>query len=341
MPKFQEAGMNQITDNSLLGRVVSQNRLIYHVLINGEEKVGRVSGKLQYELLSKQDYPVVGDWVMCKENGEDVVIQSVLPRKSIICRKVAGAKSEQQVLAANIDKVFIAMALNNDFNLRRLERYLAIAWDSGAIPIALLTKADLCEEREMKEACVRECALGVEVISISTVTDEGVETLRECIGKEDTVVFIGSSGVGKSSIVNRLMGETIQVVKDIDEHDKGRHTTTHRELFVLPTGGMIIDTPGMRELQFNQGDMDTTFKDIESISAGCYFNDCKHEKEPGCAIRKAIETGELSEERYRSYVKLKKELQIQEARRKHKEKINLRKNTPKRKEEANRYERFY
>lgn len=315
--------MNKNTDQILLGRIVSQNRLIYQVLIKGEEKIGKISGKLQYETLNQEDYPVVGDWVRCKINYDEVVIESVLPRKSKITRKVAGGRSDLQVLATNIDKVFITMSLNNDFNVRRLERYLAIAWDSGAIPVILLTKADLCEEVSEKVDDLRLSAVGVEVLIVSIVTRQGIEELKDYIGKEETIVFIGSSGVGKSSVVNALMDRAIQNVHEIDEHDKGRHTTTHRELFTLPSGGMIIDTPGMRELQFSQGDMETTFEDIERLAKSCYFSNCQHNNEPGCAIREAIENGELLKERYHSYVKLKRELEIHEARKKFKEKVNM------------------
>lgn len=341
MPKFQEAGMKQDTDRMLLGRIVSQNRLIYHVLIEGEEKVGKISGKLQYETLNQEDYPVVGDWVYCKENYDEVVIESILPRKSQIIRKVAGGKSDVQVIATNIDKVFITMSLNNDFNVRRLERYLAIAWDSGAEPVILLTKADLCEGIEERVQEISLSALGVEIFVLSVVTGAGLEALTQAIGEEETVVFIGSSGVGKSSVVNALMGNSVQHVHEIDEHDKGRHTTTHRELFALPSGGMIIDTPGMRELQISQGDMETTFEDIEVLGRSCNFTDCGHHKEPGCAIRKAIESGTLSEERYGSYVKLKREMAIHEARKRHKEKINIKKHALKKKVVREKYDSDY
>lgn len=314
----------------LIGRITSQYRDMYHLLTDKGEAEGRVSGKFNYTVDAKEDYPVVGDFVRCKlaHKGE-VIIENILPRKSMICRKVAGAKSDMQVLATNIDKVFIAMSLNNDFNIRRLERYMMIAWESGATPVVVLTKADLCQDIDSKIKEVELIAVGVEVIAVSVMEELGIEAIRNCIEEEETVVFIGSSGVGKSSLVNKLLGMDIQEVKTIDEHDKGRHTTTHRELFQLPSGGMIIDTPGMRELQFNQGDLESTFSDIEALSRDCYFTDCKHQTEPRCAIKLAIEKGELSRERYDSYVKLGRELRLLEARKKHKEKINMKKHSKK------------
>ena len=310
----------------LLGRVCAQYRTLYKVVTEKGEISATVSGKLQYELINKKDYPVVGDWVELEDLGhEEGIIHKIQNRKTLICRKVAGAKSEEQVLAANIDKIFITMSLNNNFNLRRLERYINIAWDSGARPIILLTKLDLCEDLEEKLIELDEVALGIDKISVSSLTGEGVDIVRNLIDSDDTVVFIGSSGVGKSTIINRLLGEEVQITKEVGEYDKGRHTTTHRELFVLPTGGAIIDTPGMRELQLSQGDVEATFKDIEDLALKCHFSDCKHKSEPKCAIKEAIEKGELSQERFINYEKIKKEIANEEKRRKAKERINERK----------------
>lgn len=308
-----------------LGRVSTQYRNLYKVITCSGEISANVSGKLQYEFFNKEDFPVVGDWVAIEDLGhEEGVIQGVLKRKSLLCRKVAGVKSEEQVLATNIDKVFITMSLNNDFNLRRLERYINIGWDSGATPIILLTKSDLCEDLDEKFTEIEAVALGIDVITVSSLTGEGVDVVSNLIKSCDTVVFIGSSGVGKSTLINRLLGEEIQVTKEIGEHDKGRHTTTHRELFILPQGGIIIDTPGMRELQLSKGDIESTFKDIEELAARCHFSDCKHSTEPRCAVKEAIENGELSESRFNSYEKLKKELQNEERRRRAKALVNER-----------------
>jgi len=319
---LKENNINQY----LLGRVCAQYRTLYKVVTESGEILATVSGKLQYELINKKDYPVVGDWVELEDLGhEEGIIHKIQSRKTLICRKVAGAKSEEQVLATNIDKIFITMSLNNNFNLRRLERYINIAWDSGARPIILLTKLDLCEDLEEKLIELDEVTLGIDKISVSSLTGEGVDIVRDLIDSDDTVVFIGSSGVGKSTIINRLLGEEVQITKEVGEYDKGRHTTTHRELFVLPTGGAIIDTPGMRELQLSQGDVEATFKDIEDLALKCHFSDCKHKSEPKCAVKEAIEKGELSQERFMNYEKIKKEIANEEKRRKAKERINERK----------------
>ncbi|MEW8994668.1 ribosome small subunit-dependent GTPase A [Clostridium sp.] len=319
---MKENNLNQYS----LGRVYAQHRNLYKIITEKGEVSATVSGKLQYELINKKDYPVVGDWVNFEELGHgEGIIHKIQERKTLICRKVAGAKSEEQVLAANIDKIFITMSLNNNFNLRRLERYINIAWDSGATPVILLTKLDLCEDIEDKLLELDEVALGIDKISVSSLTGEGVEVVRSLIKSDDTVVFIGSSGVGKSTIINRLLGEEVQITKEVGEYDKGRHTTTHRELFVLQTGGAIIDTPGMRELQLSQGDVEATFNDIENLALKCHFSDCKHKSEPKCAVQEAIERGELSRERFESYEKIKREIANEEKRRRAKERINERK----------------
>lgn len=316
---------NKINEYSI-GRVYAQHRNLYKIITEKGEISATLSGKLQYELINKKDYPVVGDWVNYEELGHgEGIIHQIQGRKTLICRKVAGVKSEEQALAANIDKIFITMSLNNNFNLRRLERYINIAWDSGATPVILLTKLDLCEDLEDKLLSLNQVALGIDKISVSSLTGEGVEVVRNIIKSDDTVVFIGSSGVGKSTIINKLLEKEVQITKEVDEYDKGRHTTTHRELFVLPTGGAIIDTPGMRELQLSQGDVEATFKDIEDLALKCHFSDCKHKSEPKCAVQQAIERGELSEERFISYEKIKKEIANEEKRRRAKERINERK----------------
>ena len=309
-----------------LGRVTAQYRNLYKIITEVGEATGGVSGKLQYELMYKKDFPAVGDWVAIEQmqNGNSV-IHEILQRKTVICRKVAGGKSEEQVLAANVDKVFITMSLNQDFNVRRLERYINIAWDSGAIPVIILTKSDLYEDVEEQRMNLEEVALGIDIISVSSFTGDGVEIIRSLIGEGKTVVFIGSSGVGKSTLINKLLGEDIQITKDIGFNDKGRHTTTNRELFIMDHGGIIIDTPGMRELQLSQGDMEATFSDIEALAEKCYFSDCTHRTEPRCAIKEAIRNGQLSIDRFKSYEKLMREIRNEEKRRAAKEKINERK----------------
>lgn len=230
------------------------------------------------------DFPAVGDFVMAGGigKGTQAVIHQVLPRKSVFMRKAAGSDRKEQLVATNIDIVFLCMALNQDFNVRRLERYLSIAWDSGAKPVVVLTKSDICEDIEEK----------LPYLSAGT-----------------TAAFLGSSGVGKSTLVNRLLGEERLATGDIRNDDKGRHTTTHRELLFLPDGGMVIDTPGMRELGMwdAKSGIDRTFSDIEELALQCRFRDCTHTVESGCAVQKALKNGTLSKERMQSYQKLKTE----------------------------------
>lgn len=231
----------------------------------------------------------------------------VLKRKSVFARKVAGEKEDLQVVAANIDTVFICMSLNNDFNLRRLERYLSIAWDSGALPVIVLTKSDLCMEIEERLSEVSSIAVGVDVHITTSVSDDGYQTLKGYLSNGQTVAFIGSSGVGKSTLINRLLGQNVLDTNEIRNDDKGRHTTTRRELIVLPESGVVIDTPGMRELGIISADLSTTFADIEKLAGECKFNDCSHTNEPKCAVKKAITDGTLSANRLESYRKLIKE----------------------------------
>jgi ribosome biogenesis GTPase / thiamine phosphate phosphatase len=321
LSKDLEMYFNENFKGYSLGRISIQYNNVYSIeSINGR-LLGSISGKMKYELENKEDYPVVGDWVVFKNiNNENAVIHEILPRKTSILRKVAGAKSDQQILATNVDKIFITMALNNDFNLRRLERYINISWDSGAKPVILLTKSDLCKDIEDRLKDIEEVAIGIDIIVTSMVSGEGLEAIEKNIEYTDTVVFIGSSGVGKSSIINRLLGEKVQLTSEVDENDKGRHTTTHRALFTLPLGGVIIDTPGMRELQLSQGDLDLTFQDIEDLAKACYFKDCQHQSEPRCAVKDAIKNGDLSKKRFNNYKKLKRELLYEEKRKLSKEK---------------------
>ena len=213
------------------------------------------------------------------------------------------------IVAANVDTIFLCMSLNNDFNLRRLERYLSIAWDSGAAPVIVLTKADLCDDLPSRMAEVSSVAIGVDVLITSSVAEDGLAQVLPYIRQGRTVAFIGSSGVGKSTLINRLLGEERLNTGGLRNDDKGRHTTTHRELLLLPGGGMVIDTPGMRELAMWDTDegIGQAFAEIEELAGSCRFFDCSHRNEPGCAVRKALEEGRLTEERWQSYLKLKAE----------------------------------
>jgi ribosome biogenesis GTPase len=244
-------------------------------------------------------------------------IHAVLPRRSAIVRKAAGNPTEAQVVGANIDTVFLVTSLNDDLNLRRLERYLATAWESGAQPAILLTKADLCEDAAAAVLEVQAIAFGVPVHAVSTVTGEGLAELDAYLGEGKTVALIGSSGVGKSTLVNRLAGREVLATQEIRESDgRGRHTTSHRELVPLPGGGLVLDTPGMRELQLweTTDGMQEAFDDVEELVAVCRFADCAHGVEPGCAVQAALADGSLAPERYESWVKLQRELEHLERR---------------------------
>jgi len=292
-------------------RIILQEKGLYRIAGEQGEKLAAVSGKFQYQASAVSEYPAVGDYVMAdwNEDGGNAVIHEVLPRKSAFIRKAAGEGRQEQVVAANVDTVFICMALNNDYNLRRLERYLSIAWDSGAVPVIVLTKADLCDDLSSKIFEVSGVAMGVDVLVTSAVEQDGYEQVLNYIGEDKTVAFIGSSGVGKSTLINCLLGENRLETNGLRNDDKGRHTTTHRELIVLPAGGSVIDTPGMRELGMwdSEEGIERTFADVEELAARCRFGDCTHGKEPGCAIRRALDEGELSMDRWLSYQKLKAE----------------------------------
>ncbi|MET3194812.1 ribosome small subunit-dependent GTPase A [Bacillus sp. OAE603] len=299
--------------STVVARVISEQRQIYKLHDGENEWIGEVSGKFQFQAKVKSDYPSVGDWVVIEPlKGENkAIIQKVLPRMSQFSRQSAGDKTEEQVVAANIDYVFLVMALNNDFNIRRLERYLLVAYESGANPIIVLTKKDLCDDLPSRIAEVDEIAFGVPVYTVNSTNGEGIEEVKNLVSEGKTVSLLGSSGVGKSTLLNALIGESKQITQNVREgDDRGKHTTTHRELFFLPTGGMVIDTPGMRELQLWGGEdhLSSTFSDVDELAKSCKFSDCTHEKEPGCAVNEAISNGLLDAQRLTSYRKLMREL---------------------------------
>ncbi len=293
-----------------MGRILSQYRDLYRVVGADGEFLAEVSGKFRHETKHISDFPVVGDFVMT-DRGDDIsgnaIIHHVLTRKSAFARSAAGQTNEVQVVAANIDTVFICMSLNNDYNLSRLERYLSIAWDSRATPVVILTKSDLCTDAEQKLLEVSPAAVGVDIITTSSLDEGSVKLLLPYLKEGRTASFIGSSGVGKSTLINLLAGHELLSTSGIRKDDRGRHTTTRRELILLPQGGMVIDTPGMRELGVDSADLGKSFSDIDGLSKKCRFRDCTHKSEPGCAVRQAIEAGELDERRFQNYLKLKKE----------------------------------
>lgn len=292
------------------GRVCSQSRALYKILCESGELTAEVSGKLRFASRTPSDFPAVGDFVMLDRDSDEngnAVITHVLSRKSAFIRKAAGTSNEEQIVASNIDTVFICMSLNNDFNLRRLERYLSISWDSGAVPVVVLTKADLCSDVAQRLCEVKSAAVGVDILVTSSVRKDGYRQVAQYIAEGRTVAFIGSSGVGKSTLINCLTGEDRLDTNGLRSDDKGRHTTTRRELILLKNGGMVIDTPGMRELGLESADLSRTFADISELASECRFRDCTHTVEPGCAVQRAVSDGTLSAERVSGYQKLKKE----------------------------------
>lgn len=293
--------------NLHLARVITQARGQYTVVTATSEHSAVVAGKLLYNTDDIAALPGVGDWVMIAGDDDLAVIQEILPRSSCLVRKAAGPTQRGQVIATNVDTVFICMALNEDFNLRRLERYLAVVWESAATPVVVLTKADLAADLDAQLNEVHSVAIGVEVLVTAALERKGVDTIKPYISAGRTIAFIGSSGVGKSTLVNTLIGEDVIRTSGLRNDGQGRHTTTRREAILLPAGGVLIDTPGMRELGLDSADIDRAFSDIEELSSQCRFSDCKHESEPGCAVQAAITSGELDEARLASYRKLSNE----------------------------------
>jgi ribosome biogenesis GTPase len=315
--KFEQKFEQYKTNGFVPARIIAEHKSLYQALDSKGELTAELSGKYRFQAAGKIDYPTVGDWVAIARHDHDKgIIHALIPRRSAFIRKEAGQRTAEQVVATNIDIVFIVSGLDNNHNINRIERYLTMTYESGAAPIILLNKCDLCDYLDTVIGEVESRAIGVPVIALSAATGEGFDRLVTHLQTGKTAAFLGSSGVGKSSIINRLLGENRLKVNSVREDDsRGHHTTTHRELIVLPNGGIVIDTPGMRELQVwgDESGLAAAFDDIEDIARNCRFRDCNHHDEPGCAVKAAICNGSLKEERFQSYLKLKKELRYLEA----------------------------
>jgi ribosome biogenesis GTPase len=298
--------------NAVPARVIAQQRKFWRIAGEFGECWAEASGKLRLAADGGADWPAVGDWVVAEVHGTDVtaMIEEVLPRRSKFVRKMAGKKLEEQVIAANVDTALLVSALDGDFNPRRVERYLAQCWESGARPAVVLNKADTCDEVLEKVAEIERIAVGTAVCVVSARTGQGFGELEEFLKPGHTVVLLGSSGVGKSTIANRLLGEAVQEVQPVRESDsRGRHTTTSRELFILPGGALLMDTPGLREMQLWDAEegVAQVFADIDALATQCRFGDCRHEGEPGCAVQAGLDGGTLDRGRFENRRKLLRE----------------------------------
>ena len=277
-----------------------------------------MAGRLRLEL-EETGFPGVGDWVLLKDTPEPdraTIIDQVLKRRTVFTRGAAGREARAQVVAANVDLVFAVCGLDADFNVRRIERYLARIWASGALPAVILNKSDVCDSTAARQAEVEDHCPGVPVYVTSALRSEGLEAVRACIRNGMTAAFVGSSGAGKSTLVNVLLGEDRMTTGEVRTRDgRGSHITTHRQIVFLPGGGLLLDTPGLRELQLVDEDgLDSVFEDIAALSERCRFRDCRHDNEPGCAVREAVESGILAAERLEHYRKLEREAQAYEQR---------------------------
>ena len=295
-------------------RVVAVHRETSIVRDDAGDRPAGVSGAFRHAALAQSDFPTVGDWVALDASD---VVAAVLPRRSVFKRMASDASrrgtriDDEQIMASNVDIALLVAGLDNDFNLRRIERYLAVAWSSEVTPIVVLNKSDLADDVDGRLVAVDAIAPGVTTIAVSARTGAGLDELRAHLPPGTTAAILGSSGVGKSTLVNALLGEDRQATGDVRESDsRGRHTTTHRELFELPDGALLVDTPGIRALEVLGADegVEAAFDDIADIAATCRFSDCRHEGEPGCAVRAALADGRLTEERLASHRKLEREI---------------------------------
>jgi len=330
------------THGFIQARVIREDKYSYQVATTKGEFMATLSGRFRFNASSDKDFPRTGDWIVIKPRYKEnkATIHALLPRKNYFARKVVGGKSEEQIIAANIDTAFIMCGLDLDFNVRRIERYLTLSWESNTVPVLLLNKSDICKKKELetKIAQTKTVAFDVPVYVISAKKKLGLRPLYKYFKTGKTIVLLGSSGVGKSTLINSILKEERQPVQDLRKFkDRGRHTTSAREMIFLPNQGMIIDNPGLREIGMwtdneNLGD---SFEDIETLAEECHFNDCQHKTEPGCAVKQAIKNGKLDQGRYENYLKLQKELNFLDRQQEEKErrikKAMLKKSSKKRK----------
>lgn len=293
-------------------RVALEHQHLYRVCTGTDEPLAHVAGRFRHRANERQEYPAVGDWVaLDRQAHARATIAAVLPRRSRFSRKAAGDVTEEQVVAANIDLVFLVSGLDRDFNLRRIERYLVTAREGGARPVIVLNKSDLCDDLPAVLDEVSRVAAGTAVHAVSSLTRDGLDVIAPYLTRGRTIALLGSSGVGKSTLINALLGHDRQRTRAVRESDnRGRHTTSHRELVVLPQGALLIDTPGMRELQLweSEAALEEAFEDIDALAAGCYFRDCLHDTEPKCAVKDAVTAGRLPADRLANFHRLRREV---------------------------------
>jgi ribosome biogenesis GTPase len=297
---------------------MEEQRDAFRVVGDRGEMGAEITGHLRHIAKDRSALPAVGDWVAIDviEAEGKAIIHSILPRRTKLSRKEAGRRTAEQVLVTNVDTVFLMMSLNADLNPRRIERYLGTLWESGALPVIVLSKADLCPDPSLAAAEIGASAPGVDIHILSAATGTGVDALQPYLGPGSTVVLLGSSGVGKSTLINRLVNAEVQKTLQVREgDDRGRHATTYRRLFSLPAGGVLIDTPGMREFQlWESAGLDDTFEEIGQLAESCRFRDCTHQSEPGCAVKRSITDGLMEQERLSSFQKLKREQEYNDRR---------------------------
>lgn len=309
---FEESRKKLTADNLEIARVISEYKGAYKVKNENGEYLGKVTGKQMFTAVSREDYPVVGDWVMISlSDGEQAVIREVLPRRTIIKRKY-GSRNEEQIIASNVDVAFVVQAVDRDYNLNRFERYFAIIKSGGIRPVIILNKTDLIskEELEVKKNEIRDRFKNTDFILTSSLSNEGLKELGSYIEKGKTYCFLGSSGAGKSTLINKLLGQDIIKTNEISARsDRGKHTTTRREIFLLLDGGIVVDNPGMREIGMTDdgSGVNDLFDEIKNLAKGCKYPDCTHVHEPGCMVLAALKAGKLNEDQYSNYINLKKE----------------------------------